>query len=76
MDGSRILEVADDCVGVVTSKSEGGLESNCSLDGTIEGKDEESTMGSPNVPSRREDGEEKGEDRMEFEDEGGFGISS
>ena len=76
VEGNRILEVADNCVGVVISKSGGGLESNCSLDGIIEEKDEESIMGGPEDPCRREDGEKKGEDRMEFEDEGGSGISS
>ena len=76
VDGNRILEVADVCVGLVSSNSGGGLESNCSLDGTIEEKDEESIMGGPDDPCRREDGEKKGEDIMEFEDEEGSGISS
>ena len=74
--GSRILEVADDCVGVDISKFEGGLEANCSLDRPIEGKDEEFAVGSPDDSRERKDGEENGEDMMEFEDEGGTSISS
>jgi len=86
--GSRNHDVADDCVGVDLSKSEEGLEVNFSLDGQeckvgllntgrpIEGKDEESAVGGPHESRERKDGGENGEDRMEYEDEGGTGISS
>ena len=74
--GNRILKVADDCVGVDIAKSEGGLEAKYSSDRPIERKDEESAVGGPDDSRERKDGEDNGEDRMEFEDEGGTGISS
>ena len=86
--GSRNHGVADDYVGVDLSKSEEGLEVNFSLDGReckvgllntgrpIVGKDEEPAMGVPDKTRERKDGGENGEDMMEFEDEGGTGISS
>ena len=86
--GSRNHGVADDYVGVDLSKSEEGLEVNFSLDGReckvgllntgrpIVGKDEEPAVGVPDESRERKDGGENGEDMMEFEDEGGTGISS
>ena len=68
--------MAEDCVGVEISKSEGGLETKCSLDRTTEGKNGKSAVGGSDDSRERKNGEENGEDRMKFEDEGGTGISS
>ena len=74
--GSGTLEVAKECVGVDISQSEGGLETRCSLLISTEGKNGKYAVGSSDDSRERNNGEENGEDRMEFEDEGGTSISS
>ena len=74
--GSGTLELAEECVGVDSSQSEEGLETRCSLLISTERKNENYAVGGSNDFRERNNGKENGEDRMEFEDEGGTGISS
>lgn len=80
--------VAEACVGVDRSIFEERLEANCSVDGRgckvgflntarpkVE-KDEEPEVGVCDESKERKDGRGNGEDRMEFEEGEGTGISS